>query len=50
MKKRSKEMLETIISNQELIMKTLEIEIPQDEAKKTPAKKATVKKSVRKNV
>lgn len=49
--KKSKKMLKKIISNQELIMKALEIEIPTEEnkkegAKKTPAKKAVVKKSV----
>ena len=53
MKKESKEMLKTIISNQELIMKALNISIPvkkieKESPKKTapklPAKKAAVKK------
>lgn len=50
MKKESKEMLKTIISNQELIMKALKIEIPKKESvkvqpkKKAPVKKAAVKK------
>ena len=50
MKKESKEMLKTIISNQELIMKALKIEVPvkvlKTEAPKKaePVKKQTVKK------
>lgn len=58
MKKESKEMLKTIISNQELIMKALKIEIPLKEilkeepknveAKKQPVKKAAVKKTTKK--
>ena len=54
MKKESKEMLKTIISNQELIMKALKIEIPKkEESKNIPVKsavkKATVKKVVAKS-
>ena len=56
MKKESKEMLRTIISNQELMMKALKIEIPVkviakveskkvDSVKKAPAKKIAIKKS-----
>ena len=54
MKKESKEMLKTIISNQELIMKALKIEIPtkvtvKEEPKKTvPVKKEASKKAVKK--
>jgi hypothetical protein len=58
MKKERKEMLKTIISNQELIMKALKIEIPvkevvkaspkKVEAKKQPVKKAIAKKPVKK--
>lgn len=54
MKKESKEMLKTIISNQELIMKALKIEIPakelvkKAEVKKQPVKKAATKKATRK--
>lgn len=59
MKKESKEMLKTIISNQELIMKALKIEVPVKEiakeepkkveaAKKQPVKKAAVKKTGKK--
>lgn len=58
MKKENKEMLKTIISNQELIMKALKIEIPvkkvkkempkKANAKKSPVKKITVKKPVKK--
>ena len=50
MKKESKEMLKTIISNQELIMKALKIETSVKEIAKelpkkvVPIKKATVKK------
>lgn len=53
MKKESKEMLKTIISNQELIMKALNIsipvkkiekELPKKTAQKLPAKKVAVKK------
>jgi hypothetical protein len=44
MKKESKEMLKTIISNQELIMKALKIEIPVKEIKKEEPKKTEVKK------
>lgn len=61
MKKETKEMLKTIISNQELIMKALKIEIPAKEiakeepkkievAKKQPVKKAAVKKTAKKVV
>lgn len=41
MKKESKEMLKTIISNQELIMKALKIEMPAKEL----VKKSEVKKN-----
>lgn len=49
MKKGSKEMLKTILSNQELIMKALKIEIPvkkleQKDTKTRNAKKIVVKK------
>lgn len=56
MKKESKEMLKTIISNQELIMKALKIEIPKKETvieqvKKTaPVKKVAAKNTVKKKV
>ncbi len=55
MKHSSKEMLKTIISNQQLIMKALKIEVVEKKAeskdskkvaiKKAPAKKAAVKKT-----
>ena len=52
MKKETKETLKTILSNQELIMKALKIEIPvkkveikKVEEKKAPVKKAPVKKA-----
>jgi len=49
MKKESKEMLKTIISNQELIMKALKIEIPVKQiSKEQPKKVAPVKKPVKK--
>ncbi len=58
MKKESKEMLKTIISNQELIMKALKIEVPVTKTeksapskpapKKAPVKKAVAKKAVKK--
>ncbi len=54
MKKENKEMLKTIISNQELIMKALKIEVPvketvKEQPKKTvPVKKAVAKKAVKK--
>ncbi len=49
MKKESKEMLRTIISNQELIMKALKIEIPKKaEAKNIPAKTVIKKAAVKK--
>ena len=58
MKKEHKEMLKTIISNQELIMKALKIEIPTKEftkvipqkviAKKQATKKIAVKKATKK--
>jgi hypothetical protein len=58
MKKESKEMLRTILSNQELIMKALKIEVPASKAekpvskpappKKAPVKKAATKKTVKK--
>lgn len=46
MKKESKEMLKTIISNQELIMKALKIEVAEKKAEtktevKAPAKKVS---------
>ncbi len=46
MKKETKEMLKTLVSNQELIMKALKIEVPvkKVEEKKAPVKKALVKK------
>ncbi len=48
MKKETKEMLKTILSNQELIMKSLKIDVP---VKKTEEKKATIKKpAVKKTV
>ncbi len=60
MKKENKEMLKTIISNQELIMKALKIEVPvktvakeqpkKIEVKKAPAKKVAAKKAVKKTV
>ncbi|MES2512563.1 MAG: hypothetical protein V4580_00395 [Bacteroidota bacterium] len=46
MKKDSKEMLKTIISNQELIMKALKIDVPAKEIKKTEPKKTEPKKIV----
>ena len=52
MKKGSKEMLKTIISNQELIMKALKIEIPvkkiEPKANKTASAKKTVAKTTSK--
>ncbi len=56
MKKESKEMLKTIISNQMLIMKALKIEAPaakvekpiQAKEKKLPAKKVAVKRPAKK--
>jgi len=45
MKKGSKEMLKTIISNQELIMKALKIEIPVKKVEKTAKTKPAVKKA-----
>jgi len=45
MKKGSKEMLKTILSNQELIMKALKIEIPVKKEEKTAKTKPAVKKS-----
>ena len=47
MKKETKETLKTILSNQELIMKALKIEIPvkKVEIKKVEEKKAPVKKA-----
>jgi hypothetical protein len=50
MKKESKEMLKTILHNQELIMKALKIEMPEkqikkDETKKLAQKKAPLKKN-----
>ncbi len=51
MKKESKEMLKNIISNQELIMKALKIEIPVKEIKKEePKKVAPLKKVAAKKV
>lgn len=51
MKKESKEMLKTIIHNQELIMKALKIEIPVKEiVKEQPKKVASVKKETVKKV
>jgi hypothetical protein len=55
MKKESKEMLKTIISNQELIMKALKIDVPmkeikKEEPKKTEVKKVTAKKSAQKAI
>lgn len=54
MKKETREILKTIISNQELIMKALNIEVPVNKiekelpikaiTKKTPVKKTIVKK------
>lgn len=50
MKKESREMLKTIISNQELIMKALKIEKPVKEVpKQQPKKVEPVKKSTIKN-
>jgi hypothetical protein len=46
MKKGSKEMLRTILSYQELIMKALKIEIPAAVTEKKTAKKAVVRKAV----
>jgi len=43
MKKESKEMLKTIISNQQLIMKALKIEIPVAKAEKEVVKKLASK-------
>ena len=49
MKKESKEMLKTIISNQELIMKALKIELPVKQIiKEKPKKVSVVKKPVKK--
>lgn len=48
MKKGSKEMLKTIISNQELIMKALKIEIPVKKVEPKVTKTATAKKVVAK--
>ena len=50
MKKESKEMLKTIISNQQLIMKALKIELPVKETKKEEPKKVEVKKAPIKKV
>lgn len=60
MKKENKEMLKTIISNQELIMKALKIEVPvrvaakeqpkKDAVKKQSAKKTVAKKPVKKAI
>lgn len=50
MKKENKEMLRTIISNQELIMKALKIEIPVKKTEIEPSKKIVVKKSPTKKV
>ena len=51
MKKENKEMLKTIISNQELIMKALKIEIPAKQiTKEQPKKVAAVKKTMKKVV
>jgi hypothetical protein len=51
MKKENKEMLKTIISNQELIMKALNIAIPVKEIiKEQPKKVEAVKKVVAKKV
>ena len=57
MKKERKEMLKTIISNQQLIMKALKIEVPATKAekpapsksapKKSPVKKAVAKKTAK---
>lgn len=41
MKKESKEMLRTIISNQHLIMKALKIEVPVSKTEKAAASKPT---------
>lgn len=58
MKKENREMLKLIISNQELIMKALNVQMPENktekatkakpEAKKVPAKKVATKKSAKK--
>lgn len=45
MKKESKEMLRTIISNQHLIMKALKIEVPVAKTEKATTSKATPEKS-----
>jgi hypothetical protein len=47
MKKGSKEMLKTILSNQELIMKALKIEIPVKKVEPKVTKTATAKKVVK---
>ncbi len=49
MKKEAKEMLKTIIHNQNLIMKALKIEIPGEEKPKSPTKKSAPKKAVKKS-
>ena len=51
MKKENKEMLKQILRNQELIMKTLKIELPiqqKEPIKKVEVKKAPAKKIVKK--
>lgn len=55
MKKENKEMLKTIISNQELIMKAHKIEVPakqisKEQPKKVAAPKKTVAKKAAKKV
>ena len=56
MKKENKEILKTILSNQELIMKALKIEVPtketvKEQTKKTvPVKKVAAKKTAKKTV
>jgi hypothetical protein len=50
MKKESKEMLRTILSNQELIMKALKIEVPASKPEKPVSSKPAPKKApVKKN-
>ena len=46
MKKESKEMLKTILHNQELIMKALKIEMPEKQIKKDETKKLAPKKAL----
>jgi hypothetical protein len=48
MKKESKEMLRTILSNQELIMKALKIEVPAPKTEKPVTKAAPKKAPVKK--